>query len=76
MSKLFLIIFLFVGTIGCSELIAYTIGTASQLSGDIIKERFIDKKKKEKKMVLEAVTEEKTIVIKEKNNECKDCKIE
>ena len=45
MSKLFLIIFLYVGTIGCSELIAYTIGTASQLSGDLIKEHMIDKKK-------------------------------
>ncbi len=73
MSKLFLIVFLYVGTIGCSELIAYTIGTVSQLSGDIIKERFIDKKKKEKEMILEAVTEEKTIVIKEKSDECKDC---
>ena len=73
MSKLFLIIFLYVGTIGCSELIAYTIGTASQLSGDLIKEHMIDKKKKEKEMILEAVTENKTIVIKEKDNECKDC---
>ena len=73
MSKLFLIIFLYVGTIGCSELIAYTIGTASQLSGDLIKEHLIDKKKKEKEMILEATTENKTIVIKEKDNECKDC---
>ena len=73
MSKLFLIIFLYVGTIGCSELIAYTIGTASQLSGDLIKEHMINKKKKKKEMVLEAVTENKTIVIKEKDNECKDC---
>ena len=73
MSKLFLIIFLYVGTIGCSELIAYTIGTASQLSGDLIKEHMIDKKKKEKEMILEATTENKTIVIKEKDNECKDC---
>ena len=69
MSKLFL----YVGTIGCSELIAYTIGTASQLSGDLIKEHMIDKKKKEKEMILEATTENKTIVIKEKDNECKDC---
>ena len=73
MSKLFLIIFLYVGTIGCSELIAYTIGTASQLSGDLIKEHMINKKKKKKEMVLEAVTENKTIVIKEKSYECKDC---
>ena len=69
MSKLFL----YVGTIGCSELIAYTIGTASQLSGDLIKEHMIDKKKKEKEMILEATTENKTIVIKEKDNECTDC---
>ena len=73
MSKLFLIIFLYVGTIGCTELIAYTIGTASQLSGDLIKEHMINKKKKKKEMVLEAVTENKTIVIKEKSDECKDC---
>ena len=73
MSKLFLIIFLYIGTIGCSELIAYTIGTASQLSGDLIKEHMIEKKKKEKEMILEATTENKTIVIKEKDNECKDC---
>tara|TARA_B110001454_G_C12661345_1_gene409632 strand:- start:553 stop:783 length:231 start_codon:yes stop_codon:yes gene_type:complete len=73
MNKLFLIIFLYVGTIGCAELIAYTIGTASQVSGDLIKETFIDKKKNEKEMILEATTENKTIVIKEKDDECKDC---
>jgi len=73
MKKLFLLLLL-VGTVGCAELIAYTIGTASQVSGDLIKETFIDKKKKKKEMILEATTENKTIVIKEKVDECKDCK--
>ena len=73
MSKLFLIIFLYVGTIGCAELIAYTIGTASQVSGDLFKETFIDKKKKKKEMILEVTSENKTIIIKEKDDECKDC---
>ena len=76
MKKIFLLLFLTTSTVGCTELLAYTIGTASQLSGDLIKENFINKKKKEKEMVLEVVTDDKTIVIKEKNNECKDCKIE
>ena len=73
MNKLFLIIFLYIGTVGCSELIAYTIGTASQLSGDLIKEHLIDKKVK-KELIVEATSENETVIIKESPDECKDCK--
>lgn len=65
MSKLFLIMFLYVTTLGCSGLVAYTIGTVGGLTADVIKEK-----------VFTSDVEDKTIVIKEKDNECKDCKNE
>tara|TARA_B110000495_G_scaffold74406_1_gene63736 strand:- start:1061 stop:1321 length:261 start_codon:yes stop_codon:yes gene_type:complete len=75
MKKIFLLLFLIASTVGCAELIAYTIGTASQVSGDLIKETFIDKKKKVKKeLIVKATSENETVIIKESPDECKDCK--
>ena len=39
MSRLFLIMFLYVTTLGCSGLVAYTIGTVGGLTADVIKEK-------------------------------------